>query len=64
MWRNLFGDPQEKPREEDSAEDVASDSSALTEGVGGVPDLDPEERATVSDVDGDNVETDRPNPQA
>ena len=34
----------------------------MTEGVGGMPDLEPEERATVSDVDGDNVDEDRPTP--
>lgn len=34
------------------------DASVMTEGVGGMPDLEPEERATVSDVDGDNVEED------
>lgn len=34
----------------------------MTEGVGGMPDLEPEERATVTDVDGDNVETERPKP--
>lgn len=41
----------------------AVDDSELSEGIGGVPDLDPDERATVSDVDGDNVETERPKPQ-
>ncbi len=35
-----------------------ADASVMTEGVGGMPDLEPEERATVSDVDGDNVEED------
>lgn len=39
-----------------------ADASVMTEGVGGMPDLEPEERATVSDVDGDNVEEDRPPP--
>ena len=34
------------------------DASLMTEGVGGVPDVADEERATVSDVDGDNVEPD------
>lgn len=34
------------------------DASVMTEGVGGMPDLEPEERATVSDVDGDNVDED------
>jgi hypothetical protein len=29
---------------------------ALSEGVGGVPDIDDDERATVGDVDGDNIE--------
>lgn len=33
-----------------------ADASVMTEGVGGMPDLQPEERATVSDVDGDNVD--------
>ncbi len=35
-----------------------ADASVMTEGVGGMPDLEPEDRATVSDVDGDNVEED------
>jgi hypothetical protein len=38
----------------------ATDATLMTEGVGGMPDLDEDERATVSDVDGDNVEEGRP----
>ena len=37
---------------------VAPDASQMTEGVGGVRDVEPDERATVSDVDGDNVDPD------
>jgi hypothetical protein len=33
----------------------ATDSSEMTEGVGGVADIPDDERATVGDVDGDNV---------
>jgi hypothetical protein len=33
---------------------------ALSEGVGGVPDIPEEERATVGDADDDNVDTDEP----
>ncbi len=36
-----------------------ADASVMTEGVGGMPDLDSNERATISDVDGDNVEEDK-----
>jgi hypothetical protein len=32
----------------------------LSEGVGGVPDIPEEERATVGDADDDNVATDEP----
>ena len=40
-----------------SADDrAATDSTEMTEGVGGVPDLDDDRRATVSDPDGDNVD--------
>lgn len=42
-------------------ESDTADASVMTEGVGGVPDLELEERATVSDVDGDNVQEERPN---
>ena len=42
--------------------DSTADASLMTEGIGGMPDLKPEERATVSDVDEDNVETERPKP--
>jgi hypothetical protein len=38
----------------------ATDATLMTEGVGGMPDLEDDERATVSDVDGDNVEEGRP----
>ena len=41
--------------DEELEERPATDSSEMTEGVGGVPDIDDEERATVGDVDGDNV---------
>jgi hypothetical protein len=59
---------EQQPRAEDERDDQltgdggAADASVMTEGVGGMPDLDPEERATVSDVDGDNVEENRPTP--
>ncbi len=42
----------------DAGDRPATDASLMTEGVGGVPDIDDETRATVSDVDGDNVEPD------
>ena len=42
----------------DGDERAAVDSGSFTEGVGGVPDIEDETRATVSDVDGDNVEPD------
>lgn len=42
--------------------DSTADASHMTEGVGGMPDLEPEERATVTDVDEGNVETERPKP--
>lgn len=45
-------------------EELPADATEMTEGIGGMPDLEPTERATVSDVDGDNVETDRPKPEA
>ena len=35
---------------------TATDSSEMTEGVGGVPAVDADQRATVSDPDGDNVD--------
>lgn len=35
--------------------DGAAEEAIFSEGVGGVPDLDEEQRATVGDVDGDNV---------
>jgi hypothetical protein len=49
--------PDDGDHEITDGEDTA-DASVMTEGVGGMPDLDPEERATVSDVDGDNVAED------
>jgi hypothetical protein len=52
--------PQEEPTGEP---DSTADASLMTEGIGGMPDLKPEERATVSDVDEDNVKTERPKPQ-
>ena len=39
-------------------EDAANDASVMTEGVGGLPDVDDDNRATVGDVDGDNVKDD------
>jgi hypothetical protein len=39
---------------------VATDASIMSEGVGGGPDLDDDERAMVSDPDGDNVDDRRP----
>ena len=54
----------ERDRNEPTGEpDSTADASHMTEGVGGMPDLEPEERATVTDVDEDNVETERPKPQ-
>ncbi len=54
-------------RDDNSSDDAiggsygtASDASLMTEGVGGLPDVDDDERATVSDVDGDNVDAERP----
>ena len=38
-----------------SNDKLPSDSSEMTEGVGGVAGLEEDERATVGDVDGDNV---------
>jgi hypothetical protein len=35
-----------------------TDELMFSEGVGGLPDLEDEQRATVGDVDGDNVEDD------
>jgi len=48
----------EEEAAEELGQDVPADASEMTEGVGGMPDLEPEERATVSDVDGDNVDGD------
>ena len=42
----------------DSTSGAAIDDASMTEGVGGLPEVDDENRATVSDVDGDNVEPD------
>ena len=43
-------------RDDERADDrIATDASEMTEGVGGVTELDEDERATVGDVDGDNV---------
>ena len=60
---------EQQPNSDDSRDDRLTDeggpadASVMTEGIGGMPDLEPEERATVSDVDGDNVEeTNRPTP--
>ena len=39
----------------DSNDQLPSDSSDMTEGVGGMAGLEEDERATVGDVDGDNV---------
>lgn len=33
----------------------AAEEATFSEGIGGVPDVDEEQRATVGDVDGDNV---------
>ena len=47
-------------RDDDTTRDrLATDSTEMTEGVGGMSNLDTGERATVSDVDGDNVDEDR-----
>ncbi len=50
--------PNDRDEDEERLTDEGgtADASVMTEGVGGMPDLEPEERATVSDVDGDNVE--------
>jgi hypothetical protein len=40
----------------DEGDRPATDSSEMTEGVGGTPDIDEDERATVGDVDGDNIQ--------
>ena len=40
------------------ADRLASDAFFESEGVGGVTEVDRSERATVSDVDGDNVKPD------
>ncbi|MEA2676075.1 MAG: hypothetical protein QOJ81_216 [Chloroflexota bacterium] len=59
------GPDTRNPSRADPAEKAArSDPTDLSEGIGGVPGLAPQERATVSDVDTDNVETERPKPQA
>jgi hypothetical protein len=57
-------DAADVPEEPTGEPDSTADASLMTEGVGGMPDLEPGERATVSDVDGDNVETERPKPAA
>jgi hypothetical protein len=53
-------------RDDDLGNDrTATDASEMTEGVGGITDLDEDERATVGDVDGDNVRDDKEiNPEA
>jgi hypothetical protein len=38
----------------------ADDEPILSEGVGGVPDIPPQDRATVGDADEVNVDTDEP----
>lgn len=38
--------------------ELLRDETAFSEGVGGLPELDEDERATIGDVDGDNVEAD------
>lgn len=48
-----------RPGDEEAAKAIEE-----TEGIGGVAGIDPAERATVSDVDGDNVDTDHPKPEA
>lgn len=57
-----MADQRAKTRDEQEErltdEGGTADASVMTEGVGGMPDLEPEERATVSDVDGDNVQED------
>ncbi len=52
--------PKARDEEEERLTDDGgtADASVMTEGVGGMPDLEPDARATVSDVDGDNVEED------
>ena len=40
--------------------EAADDEPILSEGVGGVPDLPEDQRATVGDADEDNVDTDEP----
>lgn len=57
-------DRASEPAGEGTRGRAAADASEMTEGVGGLPDLEEEERATISDIDGDNVETERPKPEA
>ena len=42
-------------RARDSSDELPGDSTEMTEGVGGMAGLEEDERATVGDVDGDNV---------
>ncbi|HUR16164.1 MAG TPA: hypothetical protein VMZ33_02655 [Candidatus Limnocylindrales bacterium] len=42
----------------DSTSGATIDETSMTEGVGGLPEVEDKTRATVSDVDGDNVEPD------
>jgi hypothetical protein len=59
--RNIGYGPEDEEADE---QETAADSSSMTEGIGGMADVEPEARATVSDVDGDNVpEEDQPLPQ-
>ena len=49
----------DRQREAGNTDDEGTaDASVMTEGVGGMADLEPRERATVSDVDDENVPPD------
>ena len=63
MTQDLDRDPGDRSGEPTGEPDSTADASLMTEGIGGMADLEPEERAAISDVDGDNVETERPKPQ-
>lgn len=63
VTQELDRDAGDGPDEPTGEPDSTADASLMTEGIGGMADLEPEERATISDVDGDNVETERPKPQ-
>ena len=58
---NIGYEPEDEAAD---AQETTADASSMTEGIGGMADVDPKARATVSDVDGDNVpEEDQPLPE-